>query len=397
MFGTLKLRGCCAPESKDLHQRYYCGLCQAMGHGYGQPLRAFHSHDGVFVALVADGVLAEAAEQGTTACPMLPVLRKPSLDPGSASQSYAAAIQLLLGDQWLADRQADGGRLAGAGRRLLSGRVARARAQLEDLGVDLAELDGFEGRQVAAERPDAELEVAAEPTARALELVFASIADLPGAGGADRSGLGRLGRVLGQTIYRIDALEDLDDDARTGAFNPCLEQGEVDVGRVEAAIERLGSDLAELLEVAGALPLRRNRELVVEILGPSLSRRAQAAIRSAREACSGAARAERARWSESSAAVRLVRAAALLLLSFWTFLVGLPEALAGGQRQTSTYCEDCLEKCCGDCCDKCGESCSACDGCGDSCKGCGDSCGGCGEACEGCCNSCPGAMLFFRR
>lgn len=397
MFGTLKLRGCCtSDEVRGAQQRYYCGLCQAMGRGYGQPLRALHSHDGVFVAALADGLLVEPAEHGTTVCPMLPVLRKPSLDPDSPALGFAAAIQLLLGDQWLADKQVEGRRAAGAGRRLMSSRVARARARLEGLGVDLSALQGFEGRQAAVEVPGVGAEVAAEPTSEALSLVFAALADLPGAD-ADRAPLARLGRHLGRAIYMVDALEDCGDDARTGAFNPCCEAGEVSQERVEGTIALLEQDRAALRSVVDELPLRRNRELVAELLGPSLAHRMRAATEAARQATSGASRAERARWREMSPVQRFGHAAALLLLSLWTFLVGLPEALAGRAEPVASSCDQCGNNCGDKCCSNCGDSCGNCEGCCDSCKGCGDSCGGCTEACESCCESCPGTLMFFRR
>jgi hypothetical protein len=409
LFGTLKLRGCCGSDDiRDSHQRYYCGLCQAMGAGYGLPLRALHSYDGVFVALLADGLQHERAAAATTICPMLPVVRKASVDPESPAMVYAAAVQLLLGDQWLADKQVEGGRTAGAGRRLLAGRVARARARLSEIGVDLCELVGFEQRQDAVERTGASPEQAAEPTAGALELVFGRIADLPGAQRGARGPLTLLGRHLGRAIYLVDALEDCDDDARDGDFNPCLTDGEVDADRVEAAVALLDEDLAALASLPEALPLLLNRELVAELIGASLTHRSRAAIAAGRRAATGVARADRARHREMSIVQRLSWAAAALLVSVWSFFARLPEALASWDGATTASghsanscgnnCgNNCGNGCCNKCGDNCGENCGGCNECCDSCKGCGDSCQGCTESCEGCCNSCPGTALFFGR
>ena len=404
MFGTLKLRACCGSEElREAHQRYYCGLCQAMGVGYGQPLRALHSYDGVFVALVADGLQRDGAAHATTVCPMLPVVRKASIDPRSPAMACSAAVQLLIGDQWLADRSVEGGLTASASRKLLSGRVARARERLSELGVDLSGLQGFERRQGAVEQLGAGPVGAAEPTAAALELVFDRLADLPGSEVGDRSVLADFGRHLGRAIYLLDALEDCGDDARQGAFNPCLVGGEVQPERVEAAATLLDEDLAALPGLCDRLPLARNRELVSELAGPSLARRARAAATAGRAAATGAARAERARYREMGVVQRLGWAAAALVVSVWTFVVGLPEAFASWVRpgavagHSASDCgNDCANKCGDQCCDNCGSSCP-CSDCCDSCKGCGDSCQGCGDSCQGCCNNCPGTWMVVRR
>lgn len=294
MFGTLKPQRCRLPlVERQAHDRLYCGLCQSLGEGYGTAVRGLLSHDAVFLALLAEGLQSAPAAHDSCRCPLVPIVHRPTLSPESPSMRYAAAYQLLLADQFLADRQADGRRLFGAARALLSSSVARARAGLVSLGIDPSPLEGFESRQLACERRNrVDALDAARPTAEALALVLAHAADLPGADPraaepATRAELGTLGFALGEIIYLQDALEDLRKDALAGAFNPCLAPGLVgralpDRRLVERACRALASALDRARRSLQALPLLRHRSLLENVLQGELGRRSREAMQSAR-------------------------------------------------------------------------------------------------------------------
>ncbi|HEU4535342.1 MAG TPA: DUF5685 family protein [Polyangiaceae bacterium] len=302
MFGTLKPQRCRLPlVERQAHERLYCGLCQSLGEGYGTAVRGLLSHDAVFLALLAEGLQGEPAAHASCRCPLVPIVHRPTLSPESPAMRYAAAYQLLLADQFLADRQADGRRLFGAARALLARHVARARRGLVGLGLDPSPLEGFESRQLACERrARVEATDAARPTAEALSIVLAHAADLPGAdpraaGPETRAELGALGFALGAIIYLQDALEDLRNAALAGAFNPCLGPGAggrpaPDRRRVERACRALDDALGRARHSLRALPLRRHRALLESVLEGELGRRARAAMQSARAWASEAGR-----------------------------------------------------------------------------------------------------------
>ena len=105
MFGTLKPRRCSLDEaSQREHARFYCGLCKTLGSEFGQTLRVTLSNDAVFMALLADALLYKGAPQASYRCPMVPVSHRPAVAHDSPAMRYAGAVQILLGDQWLADR-----------------------------------------------------------------------------------------------------------------------------------------------------------------------------------------------------------------------------------------------------------------------------------------------------
>ncbi|APR86622.1 expression regulator [Minicystis rosea] len=340
MFGTLKPHTCrMGCDRARAYETFYCGLCKSLGDHFGTLTRALLNYDAVFLALVADGLMETAAEPDRCRCPILPVTFRPTVRPDSPAMRYAAAMQMLLSDQWLADRAEDGKPAAVAARPLLSGKVEAARGILADLGISLADLDGFEHEQARREVPGVTgPRAAAEPTASALARVFERMAGLPGVSPAARSEEGRaalaaFGRHLGSAIYLIDALDDLEKDHRGGAFNPCLARGPRDRAprvswpRVEVAWGLLHDDLAALDDLAGALPLLRHRDLVRSVVAVEMRRLARAAAQKAHAYARAEDAAARAR--PRPLPLRVLAAVATAFVFVWVWLSSLPAFARG--------------------------------------------------------------------
>lgn len=285
-------------------------------------MRALHSHDAVLMATLAEALAIEEAPASRTRCPMLPIVHRPTVDGSSPGMRFASALQILLADQWAADRAVERPLWRGA-RWLLSGAVGRAWEEMNRLGVGLHELRGFEGRQEKAEsraRAAADpLSVAAAPTVRALGLGFAALAQLPGGQSQAAPALKALGEAVGFCIYTIDALDDLREDVQRGDFNPLV--GDADHTRTRA---RLFGALDRVQAVLEELPLQRHRSLLDEVLVRSLRRRAELAIRRTEQAA-GARRL--AFWGLLGA-----RLAALWLFVGALFSLARPARAAGGPQ-----------------------------------------------------------------
>ncbi|PRQ05645.1 DUF5685 family protein [Enhygromyxa salina] len=456
MFGTLRpARAALSCAGRSDWQHFYCGTCQSIGDQFGLGYRALLSHDAVFLGLLVDGLQLHAAAPDRTRCPMVPVVHRPTVSPDSVAMRYAGAVQLLLADQWLADRAIDGRGFARIARPLLDKPTARARETLAELGSDLGDLIGVEHRQAATERVGmTDPEQAAEPTAAALELVFERIVALPGsvaectAEPAPRSAalvrcdldprrlLAKLGRGVGTMIYLIDALEDLEQDQRAGDFNPCLVHDyrgrpQLDRARIRDAargLERARTDVAAALN---ALPLRRHKPVLVNILVTQLGARAQLAAAGAERMLSEAGQRRQLldRATAASGFVRFAQAiVGLLIATFtttWSRLVlaattggtdtgdtGTDTGTDTGDTETETGDPPDLPSEFGDIppdlpdattgpesageaggagCSCLGELIqSLCGGFGDACSGCGDSLGSCGRCFEGCTGLCSG-------
>lgn len=343
MFGTLKPHTCrLGCDRLRTYESFYCGLCKSLGDHFGQATRALLNYDAVFLALVAEGLMDEPAAPDRCRCPLMPITFRPTLRPDSASLRYAAAMQLLLADQWLADRAEDGRRVARAARPLLSGKVDVARAILSDLGVSLDDLTGFERVQAAREIVGVTgPREAAEPTAAALARVFSRMVELPGMSVEARSAEARaaleaFGRHLGSAIYLIDALDDLSRDHRDGAFNPCVVRARhggalrVSWPRVEVTWSLLREDLTALDELALTLPLRRHRDLVASVVAVELRRLAQEAAARAHAYARAEDARERAGRLGRPWAVRAAAAIAAGFVFAWMWLLSFPSIARGG-------------------------------------------------------------------
>lgn len=332
MFGTLKPRLCVLqPDARAAYDRYYCGLCKGLGDHYGQLARGLLSQDAVFMALLVDALALTAAEESSCRCPLMPVVHRPTVDPASVAMRYASAVQMLLGDQLLADRAMDGRRAYASARRWIAGHVMVARATLTELGLDTAALEGFEHRQARREATGASPDEAAAPTAEALAHVFAALADLPGMpdavrAPAARESLRELGASVGRAIYLRDALEDLRDDLIAGAFNPCVTADvsgvrEVSPARVEEAAVGLRREVDGFGTKLDALPLVRHATVLKNILCGEFRAKSLAAVASARR---DADEVVRALWASAARRSRLDRAfmrAALAVFVAWAWVL----------------------------------------------------------------------------
>ncbi len=334
MFGTLKPHSCgMGCDRRHVYATFYCGLCKGLGDHFGTATRALLTYDAVFLALVADGLMVEKGAPDRCRCPMLPVVFRPTVRSDSTAMRYASAMQILLVDQWLADRAEGGGKTAKAIRPLFSGRVDTARALLANLGVSMAEMDGFEHVQARCERlGETDVDEASEPTREALGFAFGKMADLPGVGDEARTEEARaklraFGRHLGGAIYLIDALDDLEKDHASGDFNPCLvwsrRKDRLDVSwpRVERAWKRLRDDLSALDELVYGLNLRRHRDLVRSVVVGELRATADAA---ARKAHAHARLCDERPHSRGGIVARTFSAVVAALVFVWVWLVSLP-------------------------------------------------------------------------
>ncbi|MFT4978467.1 MAG: hypothetical protein ACI8S6_004377, partial [Myxococcota bacterium] len=216
MFGTLRPHRCSlSADARLQHRHLYCGLCKTMGEDYGQISRALVSFDAVLVGALAESLRAEPSQTSSCRCPINPAVFRPTLAHDSVPMRFAAATQVLLADQWVADKAAEGSRAAQLLRPLGSRAVHRAADALSALGASPDQIAHLELEQLLVESSGANAEQAAAPTASALTMVFSWIGDLPGSvplPHAAQDALAQLGGAVGRAIYGIDALDDLSDD-----------------------------------------------------------------------------------------------------------------------------------------------------------------------------------------
>jgi len=385
MFGTVRPRPCSLPDvERQRYRRLYCGTCKGLGSHFGTHTRPILSYDAVLLAAVVDGLTDEPAEDASCRCPLNPLAFRPTLDHDSTPMRMAASVQLALADEWLADHAADGTALWNTLRLALP--RGSVDLELRTLGVD-APLQGLSERQNRVERPGVTTPAeAAEPTAVVLEHLFGGLVDLEDVASplvVERRRLRRMGRALGTCIYLLDALEDLQRDARNGTFNPCLRADHGNylpcsdrVRETEAlllaASEQLGADVA-------ALPWRRNRALLEHAIGDALPSRIAGAVAAARSASSAPAVNALVHQRRLPVLQRWWMSATAALAAMWRIVSNTDPS--GHKKRRGNNTPDCSACDCSGCCDPCcrSDGPDGCDGC-DVCSGC-DGCGGCDCSC----------------
>lgn len=212
---------------------HLCGLCLALRSDHGQFARIVTNYDGLIVS-----VLTEAQAERTTGwrrtagpCP-LRAMRTAPVARGEGAR-LAAAVSLVLASAKVRDHVADGDGLlrrrpvAAAARRVAAGwdrAGARTGAQL---GFDTALLVDAVDRQTGIELiagPGTPLLTVTEPTETATAAAFAHTAVLAGKP-QNAAPLAEAGRLFGRLAHLLDAVEDQEADAASGAWNPLTATG----------------------------------------------------------------------------------------------------------------------------------------------------------------------------
>jgi hypothetical protein len=212
---------------------HLCGLCLALRGDHGQFARVVTNYDGLLISVLTEAQAGRAKGLRRTAgpCP-LRGMRTASVARGEGAR-LAAAVSLVLASAKMRDHVADGdGLLARRPVALAARRVAtnwdRAGARTgSDVGFDTAVLVDAVDRQVGIEAlagPGTPLLTVTEPTETATAAAFAHTAVLAGRPG-NAEPLAEAGRLFGRLAHLLDAVEDREADAASGAWNPLTATG----------------------------------------------------------------------------------------------------------------------------------------------------------------------------
>ncbi|GAA5010853.1 DUF5685 family protein [Streptomyces siamensis] len=212
---------------------HLCGLCLALRGDHGQFARIVTNYDGLLISVLTEAQAERATGWRRTAgpCP-LRGMRTASVAQGEGAR-LAAAVSLVLASAKVRDHVADGdGLLARRPVALAARRVAaswgRAGARTgSDVGFDTAVLVDAVDRQIGIEAlagPGTPLLTVTEPTETATAAAFAHTAVLAGRAG-NAEPLAEAGRLFGRLAHLLDAVEDRETDAASGAWNPLTATG----------------------------------------------------------------------------------------------------------------------------------------------------------------------------
>ena len=269
------------PELKmkeyEVYSGYYCGVCKSIGKRYGQLPRMVLSYDAAFLALLIAGLSGEVDEPEREHCLVHPIKKKTIVR--NEAVDYAADVMLILAWYKLLDDANDEGKvyakaatatLKGIYRRLEAARPLLCSKVREHLTV-LTELE---------KTKCSNLDQIAEEFARIMEAILEE-APVP-EGFREMAAMQRIGYHLGKWIYLIDAIDDIEDNIESGAYNPLLyrfeyQPGEEDFrGRImETCRFNLFHYLGEIANAVDLLPLRKNKGVIENIIYKGLLKKTE--------------------------------------------------------------------------------------------------------------------------
>lgn len=208
------------PEMKfkdyDLYRGVYCSLCKAIGKRYGLIARLTLSYDFTFLAILRMAVRENKICMRKSHCSFNPMKKCYDCSESSVDIAYTADVSMLTFYYKIKDNINDSRFFKKLLCKMLMPYANHIFKKAKRNNPVIAEkLGELMDEQAQAEKRGAGVDEAADASAKMLaEMVSTDIES------SDDKALRWLGYYLGRWVYLIDAVDDCEDDIKTGSFNP---------------------------------------------------------------------------------------------------------------------------------------------------------------------------------
>ena len=241
----------------DVYHSYYCGLCQRLKECYGRRGQMTLSFDMTFLILFLTGLYEPETKVKTVNCIAHP-LEKHTARINEFTDSAAAANLLLtyynLMDDWTAERK----RKSVAAARLLRPPI---RTIQKIYPAKSAKIHSSLSSLTALERSG---EQSLDKMAGLFGQIMAELFTYREDEWADS--LRKIGFFLGKFIYLMDAYEDVEQDLKTGSYNPLKEDFQQNPNFAQDCRQLLTLMMAECSREFETLPILLHAEILRNIL-----------------------------------------------------------------------------------------------------------------------------------
>lgn len=270
MFGYITVpKGLLSEEEYDAFTSYYCGVCKAMGKRASQISRLGLSYDITFLAIVLSGVYGNDSEAVCERCIVHP-MKKRSCIKNDTVTDYAASVGVLLSYLKLADDWHDEKSIkALLGMAVFRSGYKRVMKKYPDeikyIKKQLDELSRLEKENCKS------IDETADSFAKILEYLCTPefIKEE-----AVRRILAWFGYNLGRWIYIIDAFNDIDDDKKSGSYNPLLASGVQSKEECAAYLEEsLTFTLENMASAFELIDFKKNKSIIGKMIYTSLKQK----------------------------------------------------------------------------------------------------------------------------
>ena len=321
MLGYVKIdKGELKVREYEVYTGYYCGVCKSIGRRYGQLPRMVLSYDAAFLAILLASLSDESDTPVQEHCIAHPVIKKKTVIRNRAID-YAGDVMLILAWYKLADDAADEGKVYAKPVMLMMKRIFRRLNSLypelcSSVKCHLSALSALEREKCASIDMVAEAfsKIMEDIFTEGLQAVYGSEPPQQTSPGADRSDpgisgasgmqnrpcgfaspgsdtrelLARAGYHLGKWVYMIDAVDDIEENIESGAYNPLLFRFKFDAAnetadefraRIEPDLRfNLYHYLAMLSRCTDSLDIRKNAGIIENVIYFGLNRKTEEII-----------------------------------------------------------------------------------------------------------------------
>lgn len=238
------------------YKGYYCGLCRRLGCSHGSLSKLTLTYDMTFLIMLLSSLYEPKEREERHRCVIHP--GKKQLMIYNEITDYASDMNILLSYYHFQDDWRDEKKISGlCGEKIFAGKAEKiARRYPEKCNVirnKLAELSQLERQNVT--EPDR----ISRPFGEIMAELFVYRED------AFREILERFGFFLGKYIYLLDAYMDLEDDIKSGSFNP-FKKNSGDAEFEKNVTHILDSTMCEAVVEFEKLPLEMDLPILRNIL-----------------------------------------------------------------------------------------------------------------------------------
>ncbi len=200
----------------DLYRGVYCSLCKAIGKRYGLIARLTLSYDFTFLAILRMAVRENKICMRKSHCSFNPMKKCYDCSESSVDIAYTADVSMMTFYYKIKDNINDSRFFKKLLCKMLMPYANHIFKKAKRNNPVIAEkLGELMDEQARAEKRGAGVDEAADASAKMLaEMVSTDIES------SDDKALRWLGYYLGRWVYLIDAVDDCEDDIKTGSFNP---------------------------------------------------------------------------------------------------------------------------------------------------------------------------------
>lgn len=269
MFGYIKPY---KPEMKmkefDTYKAIYCGLCKKLGEKYGFFARMTLSYDFTFLALISLGLSEQCSGFRNEKCMVNPFKKKPCLAPCD-DLTFVSSSAMVMFYYKLKDNYLDGN-IKDKFLSLLCmpfANSARKKVLNQYEILDTLFCECMKEQKQVEESKSASVDRAAQPTAQALAGVFELLSE----DDMEKQVLNRLGYFTGRYVYFMDAIDDLEDDIKSGNYNvfynKFLEEENTNIEDIKKyAKETINLTVGQIASCYELLNLNRYKEILDNII-----------------------------------------------------------------------------------------------------------------------------------